>query len=74
MDTEFTAKKVWFDDLNIWIETNTGQQRSHPLAWFPRLLNASERERENFTLSALGIHWPDLDEDLSFEGFFKFRQ
>ena len=37
---------------------------------YPRLLNADLAQRENYIMSYYGLHWPDLDEDLSFEGFF----
>ncbi|MEJ7632084.1 MAG: DUF2442 domain-containing protein [Rubrobacteraceae bacterium] len=41
-----------------------------PLVWYPRLLNASEAQWENWRISGggYGIHWPDVDEDLSTEG------
>ncbi len=45
-----------------------------PLKWFPRLENASEQQRESFELSPFGIHWEEIDEYLSFEGFFTFRK
>jgi hypothetical protein len=45
-----------------------------PLNWFPRLDNASEEERQNYTFSPFGVHWHELDEDLSFDGFFKFEK
>ena len=45
-----------------------------PLSWFPRLQNATIEQRENYELSPFGIHWEELDEDLSFEGFFKFNK
>ena len=38
---------------------------------YPSLLNATLGERENYTESFYGLHWPSLDEDLSFEGFYK---
>ncbi|MET7253741.1 DUF2442 domain-containing protein [Dyadobacter fermentans] len=63
---------VWFQDDSIFIRTASGEERGMPLAWFPRLYNASQAERERFELSPFGIHWPDLDEDLSFEGFFTY--
>lgn len=71
---EIEVKKVWFQDDSIFIQTISGEERSHPLKWFPRLLNASKDERENFELSHFGIHWESLDEDLSFEGFFSFSK
>ena len=44
-----------------------------PLAWFPRMLGASREQRQKWVLSAAGygIHWPDLDEDLSAEGLLR---
>ena len=66
--------KVWFQDENIFIETTTGIRKNHPLHLFPRLLNATQQEREDFELSPMGIHWPQLDEDLSFEGFFSYAR
>jgi hypothetical protein len=44
-----------------------------PLAWFPRLLHATSQERKNWEIAGAGygIHWPDLDEDLSVEGLLR---
>src|SRR5438105_2367431 len=44
-----------------------------PLAWYPRLLNASVTERKNWRVAGggYGIHWPDIDEDLSTEGLLR---
>ena len=44
-----------------------GRRVSAPLAWFPRLLHATPEQRANWTLigGGLGIHWPDVDEDIS---------
>jgi Protein of unknown function (DUF2442) len=44
-----------------------------PLVWYPRLLNASEPERKNWQVcgAGYGIHWPDIDEDLSTEGMLR---
>lgn len=64
--------KVWFDEENIFIETEDGQVKCHPLRWFPRLLNATKKERNKYRISLYGIHWEDLDEDLSVEGFFTY--
>jgi len=66
--------KVWFDDENIYIQTNDGTQKSHPLRWFDRLWNATQEQRAHFELSnwSDSIHWPELDEDLSLEGFYTF--
>jgi len=67
-----SPQSIWFQDESIFIKMPLGEQHSMPLKWFPRLLNASPAEREKFELSPFGIHWPDLDEDLSFEGFFTY--
>jgi hypothetical protein len=50
-----------------------GRIISVPLAWFPRLLHATREQRERWVLSGAGygIHWPDLDEDLSSEGLLR---
>ncbi|MBA3870927.1 MAG: DUF2442 domain-containing protein [Anaerolineae bacterium] len=39
-----------------------------PLSWYPRLMNATPQQLENYELWAFGIHWEDLDEDLGIEG------
>ncbi len=66
--------RVWFSDDQISIETKNGIIKSHPLRWFPRLEKATEDQRNKFELSHFGIHWSELDEDLSFEGFFSFNK
>ena len=52
-----------------------GRQISVPLDWFPRLQNASPKERKNWTLigGGLGIHWESLDEDVSVENLLRLR-
>ena len=57
------------------IELSDGRSISAPLVWYPRLLNASSKERNNWELigEGHGIHWPDLDEDLSMEGIIQGR-
>ncbi len=58
------------EDVMI-VSLSDGRKVSVPLAWYPRLTTAKKRELENFELSpgGYGIHWPDLDEDLSVKGF-----
>jgi hypothetical protein len=50
-----------------------GRTISVPLAWFPRLLDATPAQRANWEIAGAGygIHWPDLDEDLSTEGLLR---
>jgi len=65
------ARQIILSDLEIIVELADGRKITVPLAWFPRLLNASQKQRENWELlgDGEGIHWPDLDEDLSVAGF-----
>jgi len=69
-------EKVWFDDENIYILISDGTQKSHPLRWFDRLWNATPEQRSRYELGSWGdsIHWPELDEDLSLEGFYTFNK
>ena len=60
------------DDLLI-VALADGRTISVPLAWYPRLRNATPSQRANWTLAGagFGIHWPDLDEDLTTEGLLR---
>lgn len=64
------AKKVWFDTENLWVLLFDGRQIAVPLAFFPTLLHASMEQRNNFEISGggIGIHWDELDEDISVSG------
>lgn len=64
------VSKVWIENASICVRTIDGLQASYAFNMWPRLANASEEQRANFYLSYSGIHWPDIDEDLSFEGMF----
>lgn len=68
--SEPLAKTVKFDDDAMWVELTDGRQLGVPLAYFPRLLNASAAERVKYTISGggTGLHWDDLDEDISVSG------
>ena len=63
-------KRVWLTDDAIWIETFDGKQGCEKYADYKSLRAASEQERHSDTMSYFGLHWPMLDEDLSYEGFF----
>ncbi|ENG6109763.1 DUF2442 domain-containing protein [Serratia liquefaciens] len=68
-----SAKNVNFDETTMWVELSDARIIGVPLAWFPRLLNATDQERARYELSAHGIHWDALDEDISVEGLLKGR-
>lgn len=55
----------------VHILTTEGTERKEAIAGYERLRNATPEQLQNFETDNLGIHWPDLDEDLCFEGFFK---
>jgi hypothetical protein len=63
-----SPKHVTFDEDSFWVELNDGRTIGIPLAWFPRLLNATPAQRADYELSPCGIHWDPLDEDISIEG------
>jgi hypothetical protein len=64
---------VVVDEATVRADLADGRSISVPLAWYPRLLHASPEQRANFEISGggYGIHWPDLDEDLSSEGMLR---
>jgi hypothetical protein len=72
----FIAKNVWFDEQRVYVELNDGRVVGSPLAWFPRLLQATPEQRSHFKLVAggYGIHWEELDEDLTAEGFLTYSR
>ncbi len=58
------------DDDTMSVDLADGRTITVPLAWYPRLLNATPAQRENWRPcgGGFGIHWPDIDEDLSTQG------
>ena len=62
--------KTWIDDKYIYILTDDGRQLCEAFADYARLRNATQEQRRIYEVDNMGIHWPELDEDLSFEGFF----
>ena len=68
-----SAKSVWFDDNSMWVELVDGRTLGIPLAWFPRLLHATPEQRQKFELTVSGIHWDELDEDISVAGLLAGR-
>ena len=66
-------EKIWLTDTAVWIRTADGREACENFEEYPRLKYATQNQRENYESDAFGIHWPDLDEDLSFDGFFRQR-
>lgn len=63
-----SPEKIWFDEDNLWVMLSDGRTIGAPLVWFPRLLHAEVNLRQDYELSVHGIHWDDLDEDISVQG------
>lgn len=61
-------RSVRFDEATMWVELSDGRTLGLPLAWYPRLNAASREALENYFLTPSGIHWDQLDEDLSIRG------
>jgi len=68
--TTALAKSVDFDDEMMRVAFTDGRVLSVPLAWFPTLRDATPEQRSNCEIGGhgVGLHWPDLDEDLSIAG------
>jgi len=67
------VKDVHFTEDSLSVDLMDGRTISVPLAWYPRLLHASPAQRQNWQVcgGGFGIHWPDIDEDLSTEGLLR---
>ncbi|HWW19116.1 MAG TPA: DUF2442 domain-containing protein [Candidatus Saccharimonadales bacterium] len=64
---------VSFSEDSLCVALMDGRTISVPLVWYPRLLHATAQQRKNWKIAGAGygIHWPDLDEDLSTEGLLR---
>ena len=69
------AQHVVVTDEALTVDQADGHTLSVPLAWYPRLLHGAPEERSRWELigDGEGVHWPDLDEDLSVEGLLLGR-
>ena len=70
------AQSVRFSEDSMTVLLDDGRSLSVPLVWYPRLLDGSEQERRHYELigKGEGIHWPELDEDISVEGLLAGRR
>ena len=75
MSISAVARTLAFDQCTMWVELEDGRSLGVPLAWFPRLSRATPEQRENYRIgySGNGLHWDDLDEDISVEGLLAGR-
>ena len=72
-ETDLRIMSVNIDSDRLTVELMDGRAIAVPLAWYPRLAAAMPEQLENWELAGggYGIHWPDLDEDLSTEGLLR---
>ncbi|MCC5850429.1 MAG: DUF2442 domain-containing protein [Verrucomicrobia bacterium] len=76
LERESFARSVGFTVDAMVVDLDDGRTLSVPLAWYPRLSAGTQAEREHYELigAGEGIHWPDLDEDISVEGIIAGRR
>jgi hypothetical protein len=67
------VSEVRFDEHRLIVDLMDGRTIAVPLAWYPRLFDATPEQRAKWELqdAGHGIHWPDIDEDLSTEGLLR---
>jgi hypothetical protein len=68
-----SATAVRFEEHTMWVDLTDGRTLGVPLAWFPRLLNATPKQREAVEISRVGLHWEEIDEDISIAGLLAGR-
>ncbi len=61
--------KIWFEDNRIYGLTDDGRTLFQSLLYYKRLMFATDEQRNNYEMDDEGIHWEELDEDISFESF-----
>lgn len=73
MSTSVRATSIRFDADQMWVELDDARTLGIPLAWFPRLFHATAQQRDAVTISATGLHWEAIDEDISIAGLLAGR-
>ncbi len=73
MSTSPRAITVRFDLDMMWVDLDDGRTLGVPLAWFPRLFLGTMEARQKVEISASGLHWEELDEDISIAGLIAGR-
>lgn len=75
LEAELLIQSVQFREDRLVVELSDGRSLGTPVAWYPRLDAATEAQRARWRLigRGVGIHWPDIDEDLSLDGMLAGR-
>lgn len=71
---DISATTVKFDENSMWVELSDGRTLGVPYASFPQLLNATPAQREAVKIGRFGLHWEDIDEDISIAGLLAGRR
>ena len=71
---DLRARSVEFTATELVVTLADGRKIATPLDWYPRLTRATAAEHANYEIMPMGIHWPDIDEDLSIAGMLKGRR
>lgn len=74
LETEIAGQAptaAWCDDQSLHVKLADGREIATPLWWYPSLQRATHTQRNALELMFTGIHWPDLDEDLSIDGMLR---
>jgi Protein of unknown function (DUF2442) len=71
--SDIRVRSIAIDDDQLTVALMDGRTLSVPLAWYPRLLAATPEQRRHYEIAGggYGLHWPDIDEDLSTEGLLR---
>jgi len=72
--SDLRPRAVEFSASELVVTLTDGRKIATPLDWYPRLKGATAQQRANFELMPMGIHWPDLDEDIGIVRMLKGRR
>jgi hypothetical protein len=72
-EADIRVADVQVSDVELSVRLKDGRTIAAPLAWYPRLLHATKAQRRKWEIAGggYGIHWPEIDEDLSVEGLLR---
>jgi hypothetical protein len=71
---DLRPRSVEFTATELVVTLVDGRKIATPLDWYPSLQSATDEQRMNFEIMPMGIHWPDIDEDLGVVGMLKGRR
>lgn len=64
------VEKLWFENGRIYVTNDKGETLYQSLKFYPRLLVATDKQRVAYEFEPFGIHWEEIDEDMSYESFY----